>query len=75
LGVRGHEIPLEEDKTMEAKGNKLYKSNTSNPVNAGESSKLKYFYIEKKRQELHKLLNFYGGSVNHLLISQKETKP
>lgn len=53
---------------MEAKGNKLYKSNNSNPVNAGECSKLKYFYIEKKRQELHKLLNFYGGSVNHTEI-------
>lgn len=52
---------------MEAKSN-LYKSNYSNPVNLGESSKLRYFYIEKKRQELHRLLNFYGGSVNHTEI-------
>ncbi len=52
---------------MEVKS-KLYKSKYSNPVMAGDSSKLKYFYIEKKRQELHRLLNFYGGSVNHIEI-------
>ncbi len=52
---------------MEAKS-KLYKCKYSNPVNLGDSPKLRYFYIEKKRQELHRMLNFYGGSVNHTEI-------
>lgn len=53
---------------MEAKG-KLYKSKYSNPEESAEScSNIRYFFIEKKRQELHRLLNYYGGSVNHIEV-------
>lgn len=53
---------------MEAK-EKLGGSKNSDPEESVVgSSNLRYFFIEKKRQELHRLLNYYGGSVNHVEI-------
>lgn len=53
---------------MEAKS-RLYKSKYCNPEESVVSgSNLRYFDIEKKRQEIHRLLNMYDGSVNPEVI-------
>ena len=47
---------------MEAKS-RLYKNKYGNPEESVVSgSNLRYFDIEKKRQEIHRLLNMYDGS-------------
>ncbi|MFV0343401.1 MAG: Spo0E family sporulation regulatory protein-aspartic acid phosphatase [Anaerocolumna sp.] len=38
------------------------------------SSNLRYFYIEKKRQELHKLITYYGGISNSCEIFELSRK-
>jgi hypothetical protein len=59
---------LEEDKIMEAKS-RLYKNKYSNPEESVVSgSNLRYFDIEKKRQEIHRLLNMYDGSFDSVEV-------
>ncbi len=38
------------------------------------ASNIRYFYIEKKRQELHKLINYYGGISNSREIYEMSKK-
>ncbi len=38
------------------------------------ASNIRYFYIEKKRQELHKLINHYGGISNNNEIFELSRK-
>ena len=38
------------------------------------ASNIRYFYIEKKRQELHKLINYYGGISNNSEIFEISRK-
>ncbi|WP_033168196.1 hypothetical protein [Clostridium sp. KNHs205] len=53
---------------MEAKS-RLYKNKYSNPEESVVSgSNLRYFDIEKKRQEIHRLLNMYDGSFDSVEV-------
>lgn len=38
------------------------------------ASNIRYFYVEKKRQELHKLINYYGGISNNNEIFELSRK-